>query len=59
MFIINDAHVHGVTALSTTSDCQKIISGGNEGEVRVWQINKQVQTMKASLKEHRGRVWSI
>jgi hypothetical protein len=36
MFIINDAHVHGVTALSSTSDCQKIISGGNEGEVRVW-----------------------
>lgn len=59
MFVINDAHIHGVTALTSTSDCQKIISGGSEGEVRVWQINKKVQIMNASLKEHRGRVWSI
>ena len=40
MFVINDAHIHGVTACSSTSDCQKVISGGSEGEVRVWQINK-------------------
>lgn len=59
MFVINDAHIHGVTALTSTSDCQKIISGGSEGEVRVWQINQKVQIMIASLKEHRGRVWSI
>lgn len=37
----------------------RIISGGSEGEVRVWVIGKQTQTMKASMKEHRGRVWSI
>jgi len=36
MFVINDAHIHGVTACSSTSDCQKVISGGSEGEVRVW-----------------------
>lgn len=41
MYVISDAHIHGVTAITTTSDCQKIISGGNEGEVRVWRIGKQ------------------
>ncbi|KAL4465728.1 hypothetical protein ABPG72_015129 [Tetrahymena utriculariae] len=59
LYVISDAHIHGVTALSTTSDCQRIVSGGSEGEVRVWVINKQTQVMKASMKEHRGRVWSI
>ena len=59
LYLINDAHIHGVTAISTTSDCQRIISGGNEGEVRVWKIGKQTQVMEASMKEHRGRVWAI
>lgn len=59
MYVITDAHIHGVTAISTTSDCQRIISGGSEGEVRIWKIGKQTQTMEASMKEHRGRVWSI
>mmetsp|Transcript_8640 Transcript_8640/g.1192 ORF Transcript_8640/g.1192 Transcript_8640/m.1192 type:complete len:131 (+) Transcript_8640:1283-1675(+) len=30
-----------------------------EGEVRVWRISRHTQTMEASLKEHRGRVWAI
>lgn len=59
MYVINDAHKNGVTALSATSDSGRIISGGMEGEVRVWKIGKQMQSMDASLKEHRGRVWSI
>lgn len=59
MFVINDAHIHGVTALCSTSDCQHIVSGGMEGEVRVWKITRQHQTMVASMKEHRNRVWSI
>lgn len=41
MYVISDAHIHGVTAISTTSDCSRIISGGSEGEVRVWKIGKQ------------------
>jgi WD40 repeat protein len=40
MFAINDAHIHGVTSLAPTSDCSRIISGGNEGEVRVWTIGR-------------------
>ena len=59
MYVVNDAHRHGVTALIGTSDSQRIVSGGMEGEVRVWRIGKQTQTMEASMKEHRGRVWSI
>ena len=59
LFCINDAHVNGVTAITTTSDNQKIISGGMNGEIRIWKINKQSQIMESSLKEHRGRVWSI
>lgn len=59
MYVINDSHHHGVTALSSTSDSQRLISGGMEGEVRIWRIGKQTQTMESSMKEHRGRVWAI
>jgi WD40 repeat protein len=59
MYVINDAHQNGVTSLATTSDCSRIVSGGMEGEVRVWKIGQQMQTMEASMKEHRGQVWSI
>ena len=41
MYAINDAHNHGVTAIGGTSDCQKIVSGGMEGEVRIWRIGRQ------------------
>lgn len=39
-YAINDAHNHGVTALALTGDCEKIVSGGMEGEVRVWRIGR-------------------
>jgi WD40 repeat protein len=59
LYVINDAHKNGVTAIAVTSDSGRIITGGMEGEVRLWKIGNQTQTMDASLKEHRGRVWSI
>jgi|Transcript_18419 WD40 repeat protein len=59
LYAINDAHNHGVTALAPTNDCSRIVSGGMEGEVRIWQIGMQTQIMKASLKEHRGRVADV
>lgn len=59
LYCINDAHINGVTAITSTSDCSKIISGGMNGEIRIWKINKQSQVMETSLKEHRSRVWSI
>lgn len=58
-YVISDAHNHGVTSIARTHDNKKIISGGTEGEVRVWKISLSSQTMEASLKEHRGRVNSI
>lgn len=58
-YAINDAHNHGVTALAPTHNCQRIVTGGMEGEVRIWRIGKQTQIMEASLKEHRGRVSDI
>lgn len=54
--MISDAHNHGVTSITTTHDNKKVVSGGMEGEVRVWKISLSTQTMEASLKEHRGRV---
>eukprot|EP00927_Polykrikos_kofoidii_P016715 TRINITY_DN17572_c0_g1_i1.p1 TRINITY_DN17572_c0_g1~~TRINITY_DN17572_c0_g1_i1.p1 ORF type:complete len:619 (-),score=117.19 TRINITY_DN17572_c0_g1_i1:160-2016(-) len=59
LYVINDAHKNGVTAMAVSSDCGLIVTGGMEGEVRVWRIGQQTQTMDASLKEHRGRVWCI
>jgi WD40 repeat protein len=59
LYAINDSHNHGVTAVAPTSDCQRIVSGGMEGEVRIWKIGNQTQIMQASLKEHRGRVSDI
>jgi WD40 repeat protein len=59
LYVINDAHKNGATALAVTGDSGRIISGGMEGEVRVWKIGRQTQTMDASLKEHRGRVWCL
>jgi len=58
-YVINEAHKNGVSAITTTDDCSKIITGGMEGEVRVWRIGAQTQTMDCSLKEHRDRVWCI
>jgi WD40 repeat protein len=58
-YVINDAHNHGVTAISCTNDCTRIISGGEQGEVRVWSIGTQTQVMETSMKEHRARVSDI
>ena len=56
MYAINDAHLGGVTAIACTGDCRAIVSGGEGGQVRVWSIDRAVQKMVASMKEHKGRV---
>lgn len=33
MYVIDNAHSLGVTAIAATSDCKRIISGGGEGQV--------------------------
>ena len=39
MYVIHDAHINGVTSLTSTSDSCRIVSGGAEGEVRIWKIS--------------------
>ncbi|KAL5019283.1 hypothetical protein ScPMuIL_005005 [Solemya velum] len=60
-FVIADAHKGGVTALAITSDGCCIVSGGGEGQVRVWQIqsNTNVPKLIENMKEHKGAVSAI
>ena len=58
-FQINDAHPQGVTSLVGTSESQRLVTGGQDGTVRVWQLGRQKQTLLHSMKEHRSRVWSL
>ncbi|GBG66294.1 hypothetical protein CBR_g57893 [Chara braunii] len=56
LYTIHEAHPLGVTAICGTTEGNRIISGGKEGQVRVWRIGKESQSMIASMKEHKGPV---
>ncbi|KAL1525886.1 hypothetical protein AB1Y20_020714 [Prymnesium parvum] len=72
-YVINEAHrltgvgnasggvvpKNGVTAVCPSNDCKRILSGGADGQVRVWAISKGVQVMIASMKEHKGPIYAI
>ncbi|KAK9500885.1 hypothetical protein O3M35_002056 [Rhynocoris fuscipes] len=59
MFTMINAHNKGVTAIAMTSDCNKLVSGGVEGQVRIWEMRCQNRILLAVLKEHKGPVSSI
>ncbi|KAM8945316.1 cilia- and flagella-associated protein 52 [Pelodytes ibericus] len=59
MYTIDNAHSMGVTAIAPTSDCKRIISGGGEGQVRVWEIGKESRRLVESMKEHKSTVSCI
>lgn len=59
LYTIPNAHQLGVTAIIGSNDCTKLISGGREGQVRVWRIGAESQSMVASMKEHKGPVNSL
>lgn len=49
----------GVTAMATTTDSRRIISGGGEGQVRIWNVSPTSQRMQEALKEHKGAISCI
>ena len=59
MFAIEDAHSEGVTAIKVLTDCARIVSGGMRGDIRIWKLSKSHQELVVSLKEHKGRIWSL
>ncbi|KAJ3079705.1 Cilia- and flagella-associated protein 52 [Rhizoclosmatium hyalinum] len=61
---IHDAHKRSVTALAVSDPFNhrgdfRIVSGGEDGQVRVWKITPQVQTLEDAMKEHKGTVTCI
>ncbi|XP_014815603.1 PREDICTED: cilia- and flagella-associated protein 52-like [Calidris pugnax] len=52
MYVIHSAHSLGVTAIAATSDCKRIVSGGGDGQVRIWEIREKTQKLIQILKEH-------
>lgn len=59
MFSINDAHNRGVTAVAITDDGRRIISGGGEGMIRIWQIHAKSRELLTTMKEHKNAVVAI
>uniref|UniRef100_A0A8C4XH24 Cilia- and flagella-associated protein 52 n=1 Tax=Erpetoichthys calabaricus TaxID=27687 RepID=A0A8C4XH24_ERPCA len=59
LYILNNAHSMGVSAIAVTSDCKWVISGGGEGQVRVWEVTPRSQRLLESMKEHKSLVSCI
>ncbi|XP_061767010.1 cilia- and flagella-associated protein 52 [Nerophis ophidion] len=59
LLIIHNAHRNGVTAMKGSRDCQKIVSGGQEGQVCVWELLKHGHKRLAFLTEHKSAVTCV
>lgn len=59
IYAIYNAHNKGVSALTTTSHGRNLISGGCEGQVRLWEVSPYRQQLICTLKEHKGPVSAI
>ena len=60
LWVIDDAHIGGVTALAMSGDGRRLVSGGEGGHVRVWSLSPSgAHRMLASMKEHQQRVNSL
>ncbi|XP_069023944.1 cilia- and flagella-associated protein 52 [Embiotoca jacksoni] len=57
--IIDNAHRMGVTAIASTRDCKRIISGGGEGQVRVWELLPYGHRLLENMKKHKASVTSV
>ena len=54
---IDNAHKNGVTALALSHNNKFIVSGGCEGEIRVWEIRSR--ELISHLKEHTSKVTKV
>jgi len=54
---IDNAHKNGVTVISLSNNNKFIVSGGMEGEIRVWEIRSR--ELIAHLKEHSSKVTKV
>jgi hypothetical protein len=52
LWAINDVH-HKVIAISTTKDGKRVVCGRLEGQVQVWTLRRESQTLPATLREQR------
>ncbi|KAJ8682769.1 hypothetical protein QAD02_018561 [Eretmocerus hayati] len=59
IFAILHAHVKAVSAITCTKDGKRIISGGCDGQVRIWEILPEKQRLASVMKEHKGSVTSL
>ncbi|XP_026820335.1 cilia- and flagella-associated protein 52-like [Rhopalosiphum maidis] len=59
LYTIHNCHNNGVSAIAMCKDGVKLVSGGGDGQVRVWQLNGTNGVLLAVLKEHKGAVTSI
>ncbi|XP_076451553.1 cilia- and flagella-associated protein 52-like [Babylonia areolata] len=62
--VIEDCHNKGVTAVAINSAGTQLVTGGGEGQVRVWCISEPYGSklradMLANMKEHKGKVTYI
>ncbi|XP_031845942.1 cilia- and flagella-associated protein 52 isoform X2 [Nomia melanderi] len=59
LFAINRAHTKSVSAITITNDDCKIVSGGCDGQVRVWNAKSDTRQLLFVLKQHRGPITSL
>ncbi|XP_012271661.1 cilia- and flagella-associated protein 52 [Orussus abietinus] len=59
IFAIHNAHIKAVSAIVITMDGRRIVSGGCDGQLRIWSIRPDVQRLEVILKEHRGPITSL
>jgi WD40 repeat protein len=62
LYVINDAHRDGVTALAlytTAQGSMRLISGGQAGIVRVWEIKHTHHRLLNTMKEHKSIINAI
>lgn len=57
LWAIDHCHVDGVTSLTSSRNKKFLVSGGEHGEVRVWEI--RTREMIVNLKQHTSAVTSL